>query len=224
MQPHADPADAPGPLRPPFLGAGPVLVLAPRTLDALAGPGGTLALHAALGDPLDLVEVFGSAEGEVRAAAEALGVRKIDSWDLPEPIAGAASDLARRLARLLLERRPATLYAPWSGEPDAPARALSQAAALAAALADFEGPAWGYELRAALPPGLTLDVGATWPAKRAALERCAPAGLARAVEGLAAFRGLALQPAARFAEAFAPLTDLRIPVPRGAAPARAQRA
>lgn len=227
MPPHPDPA-ATQLLRPASLGAGPVLALVPRLADAVAGPGATLALHAALGDPVEVVDVFGPpALGEVeRAAAAALGVGRLESWGLAEQ--GAAeprgeSELARRLARLLVERRPASLYAPWSGEPDVLARVLSRVTALAVALADFEGPASGYELRAALTPTRTLEVGTTWPTKRAALLHCAPE-LARALEGLAAFRGLALRPTAEFAEAFAPLADLRIPVPRGSTQATVARA
>lgn len=215
--------------------SGPVLVVVPRAGDELLGPGGTLALHGAQGDPLHQVAVFGAGPAggqgappfppDPRPAQDAPpAFASRTAWGLssvPDPSQDDLFALARRLARILVERRPASLYAPWHGELELDAFIVSHAAALAVELADHEGQAWGYELGTPLVPSWVVDVSAVWPAKRAALDGHAAGGgaphLARALEGLAAHRSLLLPAGATHGEAFAHLLDLRIPVPRSAA-------
>lgn len=208
--------------------AGPVLVFAPRSIDALLGLGGTLALHVAQGDRVQVLVLLAepgrsAADPPPRSANEGmlLGIHSWEHWRLEGELEGTQDEtfaLARRLARRLVEADPATLYAPWHGESDAGAFFVSNAAALAVSLADFEGLALGYEIRSLLLPSRVVDVGAVWEHKRAALERCseelAHPGLARGLAGLAAHRSLELGPGATHGEAFAELLDLRIPVPR----------
>ena len=208
---------------------GPVLVFARHFGDVVQGIGGLLALHALQGDSVHVVALFADPAsatfGELDRASACLGIEAPEAWDLAGGRECSEDDIfgnARRLAHVIVARRPTTIYAPWHGELDSDAFVVSHATALAVELADFDGDAWGFETCTPLVASAVVDVSSTWAAKHAALEAALPndGERLRACEGLAAYRG-ALLPKATHAEALARLLDLRIRVPhRSGSPLR----
>jgi LmbE family N-acetylglucosaminyl deacetylase len=219
-------AELPDPAHP--LPSGPVLVLAAHPGDELVGCGGTLALHAAQGDRVQVVIVFdgaGSAPGgaqgrealaqrrrsECLAAGRHLGLEHYEFWDYPEGREPTPEELffgARLLARKFAELEPRTLYLPWEGERGHDQRVLAQGTQLALEMAGRELLVLGCELWTPLPATRLVDISSVSERKRAALRehRALPGqrDLAQAALGLSAQRSAWLPAPARYAEAFVP--------------------
>jgi len=204
---------------------GRVLALAPHADDEVLGCGGTLALHAAQGDPVRVVVAFDGAAGRSPGASDALvrrgeartGGRRLGLCDYvflghPEGHWPSAAELERGVARLVRELadfRPDVVYAPWMGEQHLDHQVLARAARSALCAARFRGQAWGYEVWTPLVPARVVDVTSTWEQKLAALcahaSQLALADLLHAASGLGAQRSVYLGRRARQGEAFAPL-------------------
>lgn len=207
------PALGPGP--PP----GPVLVIAPHPDDETIGPGGTLARHADAGDDVVVLvatsgestrggtgDVAAAREAECRAACAALGLPTPRFAQLPD---GGLQDAVAALARLIAAHgaEAATVYVPSLLDPHPDHRAVNAALALTGLRAEV----LGYEVWAAGPVDLLVDVAAVYPRKEAAL-RCYRTALetvdyVRAAAGLAAYRSAAAGLGGRgLAEGFLRLT------------------
>lgn len=206
---------------------GPVLVVAPHPDDEAIGPGATLLLHRALGDPVDALFVTTGEHGdnggrlpaeqyvelrrrEARAAAAVLGLRELEFWDFPDGMEVTAGDLAAvaaRLADVLQRRRPAVVYAPHAGEQHSDHHFV--ALALREAVAALPGPrprVLGYEVWSPARATWAVDVAAVYPAKLQAI-RCYASQLERndiprAVDGLNRYRAVLLPPGGQYAEVF----------------------
>lgn len=188
------PALLPGP--PP----GPVLVLAPHPDDETIGCGGALARHAERGDQVTVLvatsgEATAGGSGDVASAREAecgaacadLGLGAPIFLRLPDGRLGEAVDA---LAAALREpaRAAAVVYAPSLLDPHRDHLAANVALARAGSRAEV----YGYEVWAAAPVDVVLDVSAAWPRKETALRRYATAletvDYVRSAAGLAAYR------------------------------------
>lgn len=190
----AGPALLPGP--PP----GPVLVLAPHPDDETIGCGGALARHAARGDRVTVVvatsgEATGGGQGDVAAAREAECRAACAELGIGEPVFLRLPDgrLGQRVDALAAVLRTqgvdaAALYLPTLLDPHPDHRAANAAAAAAG----LDAATFGYEVWAAAPVDVLLDVTDVWPRKEAALARYATAletvDYARVCAGLAAYR------------------------------------
>lgn len=209
---------------------GRVLLLAPHADDDVLGAGGTCALHARQGDPVQVLVAYDGLEGdpdglhgedlrllrqrEARAGGAHLGLTHYEFLGYPEGHLPAPTELlaaARRLAELVRAAAPATVYCPWVGEHHLDHHVLARAARLALALADFRGQSWGYEVWTPLVPTIVVDVTPVFPQKLAALRehasQLAYRDIAHMGEGLAAHRSCYLADESRFGEAFAPLGE-----------------
>lgn len=218
MEPGDDrlvpPPVAPCHEQPPHRGR--VLCLAPHPDDESAGPGGALALHARLGDPVSVVFVTSGVHGdpvqrydpaeyvalrraEARQACLALGVEASDFWDLPDSCEVSRADLAavtERLVDLFDRTRPAVVYAPHEGEAHSDHFFVALAARQARERAARPPVLVGYEVWSPMQAGFVLDVTEVYEAKRQAV-RCYTSQLAHtdilaAIEGLNAYRSILL--------------------------------
>lgn len=190
----AGPALLPGP--PP----GPVLVVAPHPDDETIGCGGALARHADRGDRVTVIvatsgeataggdgDVAQAREAECRAACAELGMGEPVFLRLPD---GRLGDHVDALAAVLRTQGmdAAALYLPTLLDPHPDHRAANAAAAAAG----LGAVTFGYEVWAAAPVDVLLDVTAAWPRKAAALAHYATAletvDYARVCAGLAAYR------------------------------------
>jgi LmbE family N-acetylglucosaminyl deacetylase len=191
---------AAGPARRPGPPPGPVLVLAPHPDDETIGCGGALARHAGRGDRVTVLvatsgeatgggrgDVAATREAECRAACADLGVDEPLFLRLPD---GRLGEHVDALAAALRSHGAdaAVLYLPTLLDPHPDHRAANAAAAAAG----LDAVTFGYEVWAAAPVDVLLDVTAVWPRKAAALARYATAlesvDYARVCEGLAAYR------------------------------------
>jgi len=203
---------------------GRVLVLAPHADDEVIGLGGTLALHAQAGDPIQVVIAFDGALGlpaggdpelrrrEARAGGRHLGALEYVFWDYPEGHEPTANELERAVSRLEQHLRASAadiVYAPWIGEQHRDHHVLSRVARRALAACSHAGEAWGYEVWTPLEATRVIDVSGVWDRKLAALSehasQLARADLVHASRRLAAHRSLYLGGGARYGEAFRPL-------------------
>lgn len=228
--PYRDHAASPPDVRdrPP---AGRAVVLAPHPDDETFGLGGTLALHVAQGDRVDVIFLtdggFGDPDGhysdvdypalrrrEAEAAARVLGVADVSFYGYPDHYPTVRdedlADATRRLAADLAARAPATVYMPWLGEchPDHRLAALAGVRALATLPATVRGV--GYEVWSAMVPDYVIEVTATRETKLAAA-RCYESQLrytpyCAVTDGLMTYRALHLRmrpdEPSRYAEAF----------------------
>ena len=208
--------------RPP---AGRVLVFAPHADDELIGCGGTLAMHAAYGDPVRVVVAFdGTADRslfaedplrrrrEARAGGRRLGVGDYRFLGQPEGHRPSADELARGVGLIRAELedfRPDLVYAPWLGEHHLDHHVLSRAVRIALCAARFSGQAWGYEVWTPLVPERVVDVTCAFERKLTALcahaSQLALADHLHAAAGLGAQRSAYLDHPARQGEAFTQL-------------------
>jgi LmbE family N-acetylglucosaminyl deacetylase len=216
--------------------SGTVLVFAPHPDDEVIGCGGTLALHALQGDPIHVVVAFDGAgssqDGRSRELAELRKAEALDAGailsgdagrieylflDHPEghePSEGETRQAVRKLADIVRDVTPRSVYAPWIGEHHLDHHVLSRAVRLALIQAggdylDDDMAAWGYEVWTPLVPTRVVDITSVVDVKRAALREHASQlslrDLVHAALGLNAQRSLYLAPGARAGEAFAPL-------------------
>ncbi|MDP6937563.1 MAG: PIG-L deacetylase family protein [Planctomycetota bacterium] len=224
------PLDPPRCLSAPARGS--VLVLAPHPDDEVIGVGGTLALHARQGDRVHVVVAFDGAAGlptmapgqarDLRCREALAGGRALSSLtsalthqflEFPEGHEPTDAELQRGaalLARILIERRPTSVYAPWPGDAHQDHRVLAAALALALEqLPVHQRPkyVWGFEVWSTLEASVLLDVTPVMDMKRAALECHASqstTNLTRRALGLAAWRSAHLDQDQRYAEALCP--------------------
>ncbi len=228
--PYRDDAASPPDVReaPP---AGRAVVLAPHPDDETFGLGGTIALHVAQGDPVEVICLtdggFGDPDGhysdvdypalrraEAEAAAAVLGIADVTFYGYPDhyPTVREAdlADFTGRLTTDLARRAPATVYMPWLGECHADHRlaALAGVRALAALPETVRGI--GYEVWSAMVPDYVIEVTATRDTKLAAA-RCYASQLrytpyCAVTDGLMTYRALHLRmrpdEAPRYAEGF----------------------
>ena len=220
---------APLPQIPERLERGPVLLLAPHPDDDLLGAGGTCALHLDQGDPVKVVVVYDGAAGdpegyydastyvelrhtESREGGAKLGFEDYEFWDYPEGHEPGPAEFeagVERLARLVRDYRPASVYAPWIGEHHLDHHVLARVARAALERAGFDGLAWGFEVWTPLVPTRIVDVTAVYERKQAGL-RCHRSQLRyRATDhflwGINANRAMYLGDGVRYGEAFRPL-------------------
>lgn len=166
---------------------GPVLVLAAHPDDEVIGAGGMLAHHAARGHEVVVVHATDGAQGDpgqreagdirdVRRAegAEALkrlGLGEARHWDMPDgQLPEHLDDLTQRVAAVMQEVQPKTLYSFHAGEAHRDHRALSAATAAAAGAlpADCRCLLYGVNF---VPAGGTLfDTTDTYPKAYEALK------------------------------------------------------
>jgi LmbE family N-acetylglucosaminyl deacetylase len=165
---------------------GPVLVLAAHPDDEVIGAGGMLAWHALRGHAITVVHATDGAKGDpsnrendIRAvrrregveALARLGIGEPRHWDLPDgELPEQLTALASRIADVMREVQPRTLYSFHAGEAHRDHRAVAAATAAAA-------PALPADCRCLLfgvnftPPGGTLfDVTDTYPRSYRALQ------------------------------------------------------
>jgi len=212
--PLAGPAVAIVYQQPPHRGR--VLVLAPHPDDEAAGPGGALAAHSRLGDPIHCVFVTSGVHGdpissrspdeyvalrtaEAEASAAVLGIGATEFWGLPDSCVVTERDLDAVTGRMLdLYQRidPDVIYAPHLGENHSDHHFVARAAV--AAMARWSGTATllGYEVWSPMEAGWVLEVTDDYETKRRAV-RCYPSQLQHtdiltAIEGLNAYRAILL--------------------------------
>lgn len=226
MSPLEPPRSLSAPVR------GSVIAFAPHPDDEIIGVGGTLALHARQGDRVHVVVAFDGAAGlptmapeqarDVRRREALAGGRALSSamsalthqfLEFPEGHAPTDAELQRAaalLARILIERRPTSVYAPWPGDAHRDHRALASALALALEqIPARQRPkhVWGFEVWSTLEASALMDVTPVMDLKCAALACHASQGpdeLARRALGLAAWRSAHLDQDQRYAEALCP--------------------
>lgn len=166
---------------------GNVLVVAPHPDDEVFGCGGTIALHAAQGDRVEVViltagtngdpdghvprdELQSIREDEARAGGAILGVSAYAFWGYPDGYEVSPADIEAigdRLAEHLRARRPDIVYAPWPGESHSDHFATAQIASRA--LAAFHPThTYGYEVWTPCPADFIVDITATVAKKEAA--------------------------------------------------------
>ncbi|QDU66692.1 PIG-L deacetylase family protein [Engelhardtia mirabilis] len=209
---------------------GPVLLLAPHPDDDLIGPGCTAGLHAAQGDQVHVVVVYDGAAGnagsdlpreefialrqrEARAGGAHLGLSSYEFWGYPEGHEPGPAEFqagVERLAAVIADKRPATVYAPWIGEHHVDHHVLAKVTRAALELAGFQGEAWGYEVWSALVPTRVVDITELFERKAAGLRehrsQLAHTDLVHCIRGLNAHRSLYLPRGGEaYAEGFAPL-------------------
>ena len=221
---------APLPEVPTQLERGPVLVFAPHPDDDVIGAGGSAALHAAQGDPVRVVVVFDGRAGDVSGGAEPdytlrrqgeclaggahLGLTDYEFWGYPEghePGPAERETAEARIAALVHEFRPATVYAPWIGEHHLDHHVLARTVRRGLARADYSGLAWGYEVWSPLVASRIVDISAVREAKRAALaehtSQLEATGQLLAILGINEHRSIYLPRGATAGEAFCPLLE-----------------
>ena len=227
----ADPPPAPqdGPPPEPVLCTVPrgrVLLFAPHPDDEVAGPGGTLALHRAAGDPVRVVVatdgIAGDPDGrfdaagyaERRRAESVAGLRELDVddvvfWGFPEGGGPSAADAERgaQAAAAELERyRPDVVYLPWQREGHPDHHALHAIVVQALDRTAFAGLALGYEVWNAMVPDRIVDVTSVVERKRRAMQahesQLAYVLYDHALLGLSAYRSLVHLRGRGYGEAF----------------------
>ncbi len=223
---------------------GRVLVVAPHPDDEAIGPGATLLLHRALGDPVDALFVTSGVHGdhrhahdpaayvatrqaEARAAAAVLGIGRTEFWAYPDGMVVTAADLAAvtaRLADLFARTRPDVIYAPHLLESHSDHHFVALAVQAAHRDARSAAALFGYEVWSPLDADLAVDVGAVYPRKLEAI-RCYASQLEqndipRAVDGLNRYRAVLLPPGGQHAEVFVAWAGTAPDASSGAAPSR----
>lgn len=205
---------------------GRVLVVSPHPDDESIGPGATLAMHAALGDPVSVVfvtsGVHGDAAGrhdpgqytalrqaEARAAALILGLGDTEFWGYPDSCVVNEGDLAAvadRLQDALARHEPDVLYVPHPAETHSDHFYAWVAADRARKAAGLAVPVLGYEVWSPLEADVVVDVGEHYETKLDAI-RCYHSQLedtdiVRHVDGLNRFRACLLPGRGQWAEVF----------------------
>jgi LmbE family N-acetylglucosaminyl deacetylase/glycosyltransferase involved in cell wall biosynthesis len=149
----------------------PWLVFAPHADDESIGMGGTLLLGARRGYRIEWVVLTDGAEGgdetgtalrreeEAREAARRLGIQAPRLWRLPDRGLTSDEDLVHRIAALVQELNPASVFFPAALElhPDHRAAAALVWAGLVAC-EQFAGTAYGYEISVQSPINRLIDV------------------------------------------------------------------
>lgn len=224
------PAPVPIPFPTPRAVSGPprgrVAVIAPHPDDEVIGPGGAVAMHRSLGDPVRALVVTDGGGGNVggnldrgayvslrrdesRAAAKKVGGMDLTFWDYPDSCVITESDLAgaaARAAEWLAVDRPDVVYQPWPGESHTDHAAVAEIARRALDAIGFRGPRLGYEVWNPGPADVVLDITPVVEQKRAALlcfaSQLELTAFDHFILGLNAQRALFAPKGGRYAEAF----------------------
>lgn len=205
---------------------GRVLCLAPHPDDECIGPGGSLAMHRAQGDPVRVVVgTDGQAgdpdrrfdahayrelrRGESRAGLRELGVEDVGFWGFPDSCVITENDLdmlALRIGEEIEATRPDLVYAPWEGEGNDDHRALYAGLARALKRQPFAGEVLGFEIWNLMVPDVIHDVSSVIDQKERAI-RCYETQMAytdilRPTLGLNASRSMIFNRGVGYGEAF----------------------
>ncbi len=161
-----------------------VLACAPHPDDEVLGCGGTLALHAAQGDPVHVVIAFDgllglepqwprdTREREARKAADALGLRHYQFLNHPEGHVLTPAEFeagVRQMAGLIEALTPDVIYAPWPGEAHLDHKTLARVMFRAAQFTRTKAEIWGYEVWTPLRADRVIEISSAWPKKLQAL-------------------------------------------------------
>ncbi|HEU4418468.1 MAG TPA: PIG-L family deacetylase [Planctomycetota bacterium] len=158
---------------------GPVLVLAAHPDDEVIGAGGMLAWHARAGHAVTVVHATDGAKGDpgqrehdiraVRrregiAALARLGIGEPRHWDLPDgELPQHLNTLTSRIADVMREIQPRTLYSFHAGEAHCDHRAIAAATAAAAQALPADCRCLLYGVNFTPPGGTLFDVTDTYP-------------------------------------------------------------
>ena len=206
-----------------------LLVVAPHPDDESLGCGGSLCIQSDAGGRVTVVFLTSGEKGipdapadearqvreaEAAAAAEILGVARLEFLRLPDAgLVGHVTSAAARLAIILCEERPDIVYAPHPSDNHDDHIAAYRAVCEALEGGDPEVRLRAYEVWTPLQScDLVVDISSVVERKLAAV-RCHRSQLAqyafdRAVAGLNAYRG-ALMGGCAFAEGFLSLPSRR---------------
>ena len=204
---------------------GRVLCVAPHPDDECIGPGGSLALHCAQGDPVRVVlgtdGQAGDPDGrygagyaerrraESRAGGRELGVTDIVFWGFPDSCVITENDLetiARRIEQEIAIYQPSIVYGPWEGEGNTDHRALYCGLVRALKRCRFGGEVLAYEIWNLMVPDVIHDVSSVIDKKERAI-RCFETQMAytdilRPTLGLNASRSMIFNRGKGYGEAF----------------------
>lgn len=216
---------------------GRVLLFAPHPDDEVAGPGGTLALHRAAGDPVRVVVATDGVSGDpehrfdpatytaMRRAESTAGLREVGVddvafWGFPDNCVLSPSDVERgvQVAVAEIERtRPDLVYLPWQREGHPDHHALHAILVAALDRLQWRGLALGYEVWNAMVPDVIVDVTAVVEQKRRAMQahqsQLAYVQYDHALLGLSAYRSLVHLRGRGYGEAFCVVRGV-LPAPR----------
>jgi LmbE family N-acetylglucosaminyl deacetylase len=158
---------------------GPVLVLAAHPDDEVIGAGSMLAWHAQKGHAVTVVHATDGAKGDpgnreddIRAvrrregveALARLGIGEPRHWDLPDgELPEQLAALTARVAEVMREVQPATLYSFHAGEAHRDHRAVAAATAAAAAALPAGCRCLLYGVNHVPPGGTLFDVTDVYP-------------------------------------------------------------
>jgi LmbE family N-acetylglucosaminyl deacetylase len=158
---------------------GPVLVLAAHPDDEVIGAGSMLAWHASRGHAVTVVHATDGAKGDpgqrendIRAtrrregveALARLGIGEPRHWDLPDgELPENLSTLTARIADVMREVQPRTLYAFHAGEAHRDHRAVAAATAAAAHALPTDCRCLLYGVNFVPPGGTLFDVTDVYP-------------------------------------------------------------
>ena len=150
---------------------GPWLVFAPHPDDETFGMGGTLLLGSRRGIAITLVVLTDGALGgskddmvsirekEARDAARRLGVRELVFWRQPDRGLSLTEDLIQRVAQLVREKAPASVFftSPLEPHPDHRTTSVLAWEGLKRC-AGFSGRAYAYEVSVQCPANRLIDI------------------------------------------------------------------
>jgi LmbE family N-acetylglucosaminyl deacetylase len=168
---------------------GRVLCFAPHPDDESIGPGGTLCLHRAQGDPVRVVVASDGRAGdpdghfdpaglaerrrqESRSGLAELGVEDAVFWGLPDSCVINENDInmvADLAWREVASFAPDLVYAPWEGEANSDHRALYCAVVRGLGRGGFRGALMGYEIWSLMVPDRVVNITGVADRKRRAL-------------------------------------------------------
>lgn len=165
---------------------GPVLVLAAHPDDEVIGAGAMLAWHARAGHAVTVVHATDGAKGDpgalandIRAVRRAegkealrrLGLQEPLHWDLPDgELPEHVGTLTQRVAMVIAQVQPKTLYSFWFGEAHRDHRAVAAATAGAAAALPADCRCLLYGVNHVVPTGVLFDTTDLYAAKYRALQ------------------------------------------------------
>lgn len=205
-----------------------VLVLAPHMDDEVVGCGGTLAKHTARGASVTVVfltdgatdaspgepsaaTISATRKQEARNALAVLRVQRSEFLDANDGSLASTPELVQKLRAIITSDRFELVYLPFFLEEHPDHRAASQL--FLDATQDLASPirCLGYEVWTPLFPNCLVNIDATMPLKRQALEhyrsQLAEVDYAHTQFGLNAYRSAAfLGGTCRYAEAFCALS------------------
>ena len=170
------------------LPAGPWVVFAPHADDETFGMGGSLLLasqqgietcvvivtNGALGGEGDPTQIIERRIQEARAATTALGVTELIFLSQPDRSLGVNPELIEEVKSILARLNPASVFFPSVLEFHPDHRATAQLVWQSiAAMPDFDGDAYSYEISTYAPANMLIDVSSVAAEKYAVIENYA---------------------------------------------------